>query len=233
MDPNCHLSTNDSPKTAQEFAQMKDKPYRESVGSGQYASCRTLDITYVVNTLSRYLENPGPAHWTAVKHMFGYLSGTVDWELTYGKEVKDLEGYVDVDGSMHEDRRAISGYAFLIDGGAVSWSTKRQDIISLSTTEAEYVAATHAAKEALWLRTLINEIFGGIMGATMLHCDNQSAIALTKDHQYHARTKHIDIHFYFICWIIEKGKVKLVYCPTNIPSAKGKHFASALGLARP
>lgn len=94
MDLNCHLSMNDSPKTAQEFAQMKDKPYRESVGLGQYALCRTrLDITYIINTLSHYLENPGLAHWTAVKHMFSYLSGTIDWELTYGKEVKDLEGY--------------------------------------------------------------------------------------------------------------------------------------------
>ena len=144
---------------------------------------------------------------------------------------------------MHEDRRAISGYAFLIDGGAVSWSTKRQDTISLLTMEAEYVAAMHAVKEALWLQTLINEIFGSLTGATTLHCDNQSAIALTKDHQYHACTKHIDVCFHFICWIIEEGKVKLVYCPMNdmlvdmftkaLPSTKGKHFASALGLAWP
>jgi len=247
MDPNCRLSTNDSPKTAQEFAAMKDKPYREAVGSGQYASCGTrLDITYVVNTLSRYLENPGPAHWTAVKHMFGYLAGMADWELTYGREVKDLEGYADADGSMHEDQKAISGYAFLINGGAVSWSMKKQDIISLSTTEAEYVAATHAANEALWLRTFINQVFGGnIEKPTTLYSDNQSAIALTKDHQYHARTKHImiDIHFHFIQWVIEEGKVKLVYCPTNdmladtftkaLPSVKGKHFAAVLGLIRP
>jgi len=245
MDPNLKLSTSDSPKTPQEFAMMRDKPYRESIGSGQYASCGTrLNITYVVNTLSRYLENPGPTHWGAVKHMFAYLAGTIDYELTYGKERKDLEGYGDADGSTHEDRKAISGYAFMIDGGAVSWSTKKQEIISLSTTEAEYVAATHAAKEAVWLRTLISELYGEdlIKGPTTLHSDNQSAIALTKDHQYHARTKHIDIRFHFIRWVIEEGKVKLVYCPTNdmladsftkaLPSAKVKHFAAALGLSR-
>ena len=158
-----------------------------------------MDITYVVNTLLHYLENPGLAHWTAVKHMFGYLAGTADWELTYGRETKDLEGYADANGSMHEDQKAISSYAFLIDGGAVSWSTKKQHIISLSTTEAEYVAATHAAKEALWLRTFIDQVFGGnIEKPMMLYCDNQSAIALMKDHQYHARTKHIDVCFHFI-----------------------------------
>jgi hypothetical protein len=196
----------------------------------------------MVNTLSRYLKNPGPAHWTAVKQCFRYLSGTADWKLTYRKIEKDLEGYADTDRSMHEDRKAISGYAFMIDGGAVSWCTKKQEIISLSTTEAEYVAATHAAKEAIWLRSLIGELYSDVQGPTTLYSDNQSAIALTKDHQYHACTKHIDICFHFIRWIIKQGKMKLVYCPTNdmlantftkaLPSIKAKHFAKALGLYR-
>ena len=200
MDLNCHLSTNDSPKTVHEFAAMKDKPDQEVVGSAQYASCRMrLDITYVVNTLSCYLENPGPAHWTAVKHMFRYLAATADWELTYGREMKDLEGYADADGSMHKDRNAISGYAFMIDGGAVSWSMKKQEIISLSTMEAEYMVAMHAVKEVLWLRTFINQVFGeNIEKPTTLFSDYQSTVTLSKDHQYHARTKHIDIRFHFI-----------------------------------
>jgi hypothetical protein len=113
--------------------------------------------------------------------------------LGFGKEEKDLEGYADADGSMNKDRKALTGYAFLIDGGAISWCTKKQEIIALSTTEAEYVAITHASKEALWLHTLIKELFGDIKGPTTLYSDNQSAIALTKDHQHHMRTKHIDI----------------------------------------
>jgi hypothetical protein len=110
----------------------------------------------------------------------------------------------------------------------------------LSTTEAEYMAATHAVKEALWLRTLISEVMGDITGPTTLYLDNQGAIALAKDHQYHARTKHIDIHFHFICWIIEEGKLSLIYCPTDemvadamtkaLPSAKVKHFGASFGL---
>ena len=127
-----------------------------------------------------------------------------------------------------------------MEGQYVSWSAKRQVIISLSTTESEYVATTYAAKEALWLRSLISQLFGMTLNATTLFSDNQSAIALTKEHQYHVRTKHINICFHFICWIIEDGKLRLIYCPTEemvadmftkaLPSTKVKHFARELGL---
>ena len=151
-----------------------------------------------------------------------------------------LIGYADADSSMVEDRRAISGYAFLIDGGAMSWSSKKQEIVSLLLMESEYVAATHAAKEALCLRSLIRELFAPFDEPTMLFSDNQSAIALTKDHQYHTRTKHIDIRFHFIRWVVENGKTRLIYCPTAnmvadtlkkaLPSPKVKHLAVKLGL---
>jgi hypothetical protein len=161
--------------------------------------------------------------------------------MTYGGDNSEgLVGYADADGSMNEDRRAVSGYALIINGGAVSWSSKRQEIVVLSTTEAEYVAATHAAKEIKWIRTFIGEIFTTLIHPTTLYSDNQSAIALSKDHQYHARTKHIDIRFHFIRWVIEEGVLRLVYCPTDdmtadtltkpLPSPKAKHFAHALGL---
>lgn len=103
------------------------------------------------------------------------------------------------------------------------------------------LAAMHGAKEALWLRSLLSEVFSTSLDATTLFSDNQSAIALTKDHQYHARTKHIDVCFHFIQWIIENGSLRLVYCPAEdmvadaltkaLPSSKVKHFAAELGLA--
>ena len=105
---------------------------------------------------------------------------------------------MDADGSITKDCHAVSGYAFLIDGGAVSWSSKKQELVSLSTTESEYVAATHSIKEALWLCSLLGNVFAPVQGPTMLFSDNQSAIALTKDHQYHPKTKHIDVHYHFI-----------------------------------
>jgi hypothetical protein len=142
---------------------------------------------------------------------------------------------------MAADRHAISGYAFMIHGGAVSWSAKRQQIISLSTMESEYVAAAHAAKEAMWLRSLIQQLFDTKLAHTTMFSDNQSAIALAKDHQYHARTKHTDIRYHFIRWIVEQGVLRLVYCPTDnmiadtltkaLPSTKAKHFAVELRLS--
>ena len=151
-----------------------------------------------------------------------------------------MTGYVDADGASQEYRRAISGYVFMVDGGAVSWSSKKQELVTFSTTEAEYVATTHAAKEAIWLRRLISKVFKSVETPTTLFCDSKSAITLAHDGHYHARTKHIDICYHFIRYIIEAGTIKLVYCPTNnmtadvltkaLPSVKAKHFASALGL---
>ena len=221
---------------------MRNVPYREAVGLLMYAALGTRpDIAFAVQTVSCFSIRPGIAHWEAVKKIFRYLKGTKNLWLTYGGGKKEVIGYADADGSMAEDRHVISGYTFLLNGGAVSWSAKRQEIIALSTTEAEYVAATHAAKEALWLRSFISQIFDVEISPLTLFSDNQSAIALTQDHQYHARTKHIDIRFHFIRWIIEEGKLKLIYCPTHnmvadtltkvLPSAKVKHFASELGLS--
>jgi hypothetical protein len=121
------------------------------------------------------------------------------------------------------------------------WSCKRQEIVSLLTTESKYIAVTHAAKEALWLRSLLSQLFALPEQPTTLFSDNQSAIALFKDHQYHACTKHINVRFHFIRWVIENCSLCLVYCPTEdiladtltkaLPSTKVKHFASELGLS--
>jgi hypothetical protein len=242
METSIRLTSAQSPSTTQEIAHMRNIPYQEAVGSLMYASLGTRpDITYAVQTVSRFSKNPGQAHWEAVKRIFRYLKGTKEFWLTYGGQKKEFKGYADADGSMAEDRHAISGYAFLLHGGAVSWAAKRQEIVSLSTTESEYVAVTHASKEALWLRSLITQLFDVELGPSTLFSDNQSAIALTKDHQYHPRTKHIDIRFHFIRWIIENGSIRLIYCPTEdmladiltkaLPSPKVKHFAVELGLA--
>ena len=147
---------------------------------------------------------------------------------------------MDVDGSMSKDQKAVLGYAFLIAGSAMSWASKKQEIVSLSMTESKYIATTCATKEALWLCLFIGEVLIPIDKPITLFSDNQSAIALTKDHQYHTHTKHIDIHFHFIRWVVDNGKIHLVFCPTNnmiadtltkvLPSPKVKHFAAELGL---
>jgi len=206
-----------------------------------YAAMGTRpDNVFATLTVAQSSENPGWIHWEAVKQIFCYLLRTKKLELVYGGEKRGLVGYVDADGASQEHRRAISGYVFLIDGGAVSWSSKKQELVTLSTTEAEYVAVTHAAKEAIWLCQLIGEVFKPMDGPTVFS-DSQSAIALAKDGHYHAQTKHIDICYHFIRYIIEEGTIKLNYCPTDdmtadtltkaLPSVKAKHFATALGLS--
>jgi len=194
METSTRLSTSQAPATMLEITKMRDVPYLEAVRSLMYASLGTRpNISFVVQTVSRFSKNPGLAHWDAIKQIFHYLKGMADLWLTYGAVRDNLVGYADVDGSMAKDRHAISGYAFMLHGSAISWSAKWQEIISLSTMESEYVAITHAAKEGLWICSLLSQLFPGKLDPTTLFSDNQSAITLTKDHQYHARTKHIDI----------------------------------------
>jgi transposase InsO family protein len=242
IDPSVPLSKSQSPSKLEDIAKMKNVPYREAVGSLMYAAMGTRpDIAFATSTVAQFSDNPGWVHWEAVKKIFRYLLGTKKLELVYGGERRGLVGYVDADGASQEHRRAISGYVFMVDGGAVSWSSKKQELVTLSTTEAEYVAQTHAVKEAIWLRSLITDLFDSVETPTTLFSDSKSAIALANDGHYHARTKHIDIRYHFIRYIIEAGTIKLVYCSTDdmtadtltkaLPSVKAKHFASALGLS--
>ena len=193
--------------------------------------------------ICQYMQNPSFAHWNALKQAYQYLKGTKDLWLVLGGTGDDkMVGYSDADGASTEGRHAISGYVFMLNGGAVSWSSKRQELVTLSTTEAEYVALTHASKEAVWLRSFIHELLGTPERPIPLLSDNQSAIALARDDRFHARTKHIDIRYHFIRYMISDKKIELSYCPTEemtadiltkaLPSMKCKHFAAAMGLAK-
>ena len=214
--PGTILSKADSPIDDTEMVRMSKTPYREAIGSLMYAAVATRpDITFAVSALSQFLENPGEVHWEAVKRVFRYLAGTKTLSLTYGNERHELLGFTDADGSSQEHRHAISGFAFLIDGAAVSWASRKQELVTLSTAEAEYVAATHAAKECIWLRRLMKPFFGPLSTPTTLYCDNQAAIHLATDDNYHARTKHIDIHFHFIRQTIADGHTKITYRSTQ------------------
>jgi hypothetical protein len=205
MDPGQRLSKTQSPSTQEEIEDMADVPYRELVGSLMYAAVATRpDIAHAITALSQFLENPGRAHWQAVQRVLKYLKGMADYVLMYGLEKGvgmpegSPVGYTDSDFASQEHRHSVSGYAFLVHGGAVSWSSKTQAIIALSSTEAEYIAGTHAAKEAKWLSMLLADIGMGPPRPFPLFADNLSAIALTKDNAFHSRTKHIDIQYHYI-----------------------------------
>ena len=147
---------------------------------------------------------------------------------------------MDADGALQKHHLAISGQIFLVDGGAVFWSSKKQELVTLSTTEAEYIAATHAAKKIIWLQCFIGEVFRPLAELTTLYSNSQTAITLTCDRNYYAHMKHIDVCYHYIHYIIEDGSIQLIYCPTDeqtadtltkaLPSAKVKHFTVAMGL---
>ena len=215
--PGTIYSKKDSPSSPNKVTHMKNTPYREAIGSLMYAAVAThLDIAFAVSTLSQFLNNPGELHWKATKWVFRYLAGTKDHELTFSGEHHNLEGFTNVDGTMQEHRHAISEYTFLFNGSAVSWSSKKQKLITLSTAEAEFIAAMHAAKEAIWLRKLLGDIYPDYTDSpTPFYCDNQAAQTLIKNDNYHARTKHLDTHFLFIREVAEQGQIKILYCLTE------------------
>jgi hypothetical protein len=181
-----------------------------------------------------------------VKRVFRYLKGTRNVKLELGGDQLYLAGYSDADWASNTHRHSISGFAFFIGCGVVSWSTKKQPIVTLSSTESEYVALTHAGKEAIWLNKLLFELRpilpNGESGieAMDLYCDNQGAIRLSKDSTFHARTKHIDVHFHWIRQTVSQGQISLSYVPTDLMIAdtftkslsrsKFVRFASMLGL---
>ena len=187
---------------------MKNAPYQQAIGSLMYAALATRpDIMYSVSLLSRFMKDPGRVHWAAVKRVICYLKGTKNVKLTYGAIRTGFCGYADSDWGSQRDWHSISGYVYTLDGGAISWSSKKQAVVSLSSTEAEYVAATHAAKEALWYRQFFREVSRPLSKPVLIYSDNQGAIALTKDDRYHARTKHIDIRYHFIREAVERNRL--------------------------
>jgi len=167
------------------------------------------------------MSRPGNQHWVGVKRVLRYIKGTLDYGLLYkttnrNGEVSDLRGYADADWAGDvTTRKSTSGYVFQIGSSTVSWSSKRQSVVALSSTEAEYVALSHATQEATWLRNLLQSMGFDQANPMTIFEDNQGTIALAKNPKHHARTKHIDIKYHFIRDAISEKKIQLDYCPTN------------------
>lgn len=212
-DANQKLTKEMSPTTEEEKQQMSNIPYQEAVGSILYLTqCTRPDISFAISNVSKYSQNPGMAHWTAVKRIFKYLNGTKNYKLEFSTAGnRDLIGYTDADwGSDSDDRKSCSGYVFKLQGGAVSWASKKQQTVALSSTEAEYMAVSLACQEVVWLRQLEAEICGkSLEKPTDIFCDNHSALNLAISDAYRVRTKHIDIRHHFIRDKVFSGDVKI------------------------
>jgi len=222
------LSKDDCPTTETEKRRMHDYPYQNLIGTLMYAMLATRpDIAFAVGALSKFSSNPGYAHWDQAVHTLRYLVGTKDYALFFdGNSLDDLSslilGYTDSDWAGNIDtRRSTGGYVFLMCGAAVSWSSKLQSSPALSSTEAEYMACTRAAQEAIWLRQLLEQLGFKQTKPTSLLGDNQGAIALAKNPGNHPRTKHIALRYHFIRFTISNGHILLNYIPTSDMAADG------------
>lgn len=197
-------------------------PYQEAVGSLLYLSQATRpDIAFAVNDVSRFNANHGETHWSAVKRIFRYLRGTIDFKLTYKRSKNsDLHAYCDADWASDVDkRRSCTGFVTKMSGAAISWMSKRQPIVALSSTEAEYIAMSSAVGEIIWLKQLADEINANIVKRVPLHCDNQSTIKLAESDAFRPRTKHIDIRYHHLREKVDSGVINIVFTPTKLMAA--------------
>ena len=193
---------------------MNEVPYQVAVGSLLYVAMFTWpDIAFSVQCVSQFNSNLGLIHWAAVKRIFRYLCGTTDYCLVLGGDYQNginLQGWSDVDFARDpDDCRSIAGFAFTFGHGVVSFGSKKQLTVALSTAEAEYMAAATARQEAIWLQTLLHELQLKVSLPTNIFCDNRSAIHLAEEAGWCEHSKHIDIKFHYIRELIEGGVVKL------------------------
>ncbi|XP_061364779.1 uncharacterized mitochondrial protein AtMg00810-like [Gastrolobium bilobum] len=187
--------------------------YRSLVGCLRYLTCTRPDLSLSVGIVSRFMEEPSYSHWKAAKRILRYIQGTTSLGLHYSRsENYKLIGYTDNDwcGDV-DDRKSTSGYVFFMGNTTFTWISKKQPIVTLSTCEAEYVAASWCVCHAVWLRNLLSKLEEKQVGPTEIHIDNKSAIELAKNPMNHERSKHIDVCFHFIRDQVKEGNVELLH----------------------
>jgi hypothetical protein len=226
-------------------AEIDIKAYQSAIGALMYPMLGTCpDLAYTVAALGRHSATPGADHQRALERTLRYLKATSNQRLVFQHGTPGgtvLHGFVDADwASDVNDCKSTSGFVFMLGGAAVSWSSKKQTSVALSSTEAEYIAAVHATKEVIWLRQLLIELGLDLDSPTVLHVDNQSAIAIAHNPEFHDHTKHIEVRHHFLRHKVEGEEIRLEYTPTNEQTAdvltkglvhnKHERFSKAMGL---
>ncbi|XP_019447250.1 PREDICTED: uncharacterized protein LOC109350471 [Lupinus angustifolius] len=194
--------------------------YRQIVGCLRFICHSRPEIGYGVGVINMHMANPKLSHMIVAKRILRYLKGTLHFGILFPNQRAKTEscfvGYSDSDWcGDKEDRKSTSGYVFFIFDAPISWSSKKQDVVVISTCEAEYIAACNAACQGLWLTSLISELKCGEIGKFELRVDNKSTINLAKNPVSHERYKHIETKFHFLRDQVEKENVKLIHCATK------------------
>lgn len=230
--------------------------YRSLVMKLSYLAQQTrADIMYAVNVLAQYQEKPTIGEWKALIHILRYLKGTWDFGLYYRKaktpkltimtneEVFPIEdephGFADASFANETNRKSRSGYVFFMSGAIVSWMSKKQPVISVSSTEAELYSLSEGVREAIWIRKFLNEIQFGTTKPTIIEQDNKSTIAIAKNPIHHQRVKHIDIKLNHMRQYLDKQELVLRWCATEdmiadiltkaLPAPQHQRFTRLMG----
>ncbi len=214
------FSLNQCPKNSLESQEMQKIPYASAVGSLMYAQvCTRPDIAYIVGMLGRYLSNPGMDHWRAAKRVMRYLQRTKEYMLTYRRlDQLELIGYSDSDfAGCQDSRRSTSGYIYLLAGGAISWRSAKQTLVTSSTMEAEFVACYEASNQGIWLRNFVTglRVLDGIERPLKIFCDNKSAVLYSNNNRSSTKSKYIDIKFLVVKEKVQSGQISIEHIGTN------------------
>jgi hypothetical protein len=240
LDPNMPLVSNPDKGEAD-----RSNSYARLLGELQFlANATRPDIAFAVNRLASYTADPSLQHVTALKRVLRYLAGTKSYGIKYTAETDRINlfhGYADAAYGNLDERRSTSGHVFIAGKGAITWRSKKQPIVALSSTEAEYVALSEAAREACWLRSLFGELGYKQKFPTKIYGDNEGAVAMAKNPQFHQRAKHIEIKYHSIRQMIKQNKVVVENCRGQqqtadvltkpLPRAKHKQHTFEMGLA--
>jgi hypothetical protein len=190
--------------------------YWQIIGSLMYLVHTRPNICYAVNALSQFMCEPKHIHMVVVKHILRYVRGTIAYGLRYTSSGGVmLHGYTDSDWMESTvDQKSTSGYCFSLGSAMISWSSRKQGSIAQSTAEAEYIAASVASREAVWLRKLLSDLFSAELEPTVIHCDNQSCIKLSENPVFHDRSKHIEMRYHYVRDMVQKNILSIQYVPT-------------------
>ena len=215
--PDWRLTKDMCPRNDAEQEIANALPYRTLVGKCMYlATCTRPDIAYAVRELARFMSNYGVQHFAAAKFLLRYLQGTRSQGIVYGNSVNispTFFSFADSDWAMSEGRKSVSGYVVMCADGPISWSSKQQTVVALSSCEAEYISCAHCARQIIWLRSLFSELGYPQNGPSVLRCDNQGTVICTHDPHDHNKMKHIDIRIHFIRDCVNRQLINVEHIP--------------------
>lgn len=189
--------------------------YQRCIGSFMFmVTTMRPDMAYAVGILAMFASQPSQPHLNELKHLLRYVQGTRNMQLVLGGSSLDLHGFTDASYADNWNAKPTEGYVFYLGRYPVAWASRKQKIVALSTTEAEYIATTEGVKEAVWLKSVIAG-FGVVSSSIKIEVDNKSSLGLAHNPEFHARSKHINVRHHFIREMVLNKEVELIWTSTK------------------